>query len=232
MGASRFFAVSLGGHLLLGAALGAVPPRSRHEVIAISFVETKKPSAPAHLDPPPKSTPPPPPEVHALRAKTAPAKAEKAPPVEASALASSSLDALPDFGLALSGGGVGGVAVPGGYPRGLSPAPGAAKTLSRSTASKPGDCSEATPKPRLVSQGAPPAYTDDARAAGVSGKVRVEITVDDRGRVVRVRVIQGLGHGLDESALASARAMTFDPAVRCGRPASATFNVSFKFAPP
>jgi len=85
-------------------------------------------------------------------------------------------------------------------------------------------------KPKLVSRPTP-AYTDDARAAGISGKVRVEITVDEQGRVVAVRLLQGLGHGLDEAAVAAARAMTFEPAVRCGRSSSATFKVGFNFSP-
>jgi|HubBroStandDraft_6_1064221.scaffolds.fasta_scaffold259848_2 protein TonB len=229
-GASRFFAVSLGGHVLLGAALASVPPRTHHDVVAISFVETKKPNRPTHIDPPPEPPPPPPPAVHQQLAKAAPPM-EKAQPIEAKAAAPSGLDALPDFGLALSGGASGGIGVPAGNRDSVAAPASAAKTLSRSTA-KADECSDATAKPHLVAQGAPPAYTDDARVAGVSGKVRVEITVDEHGRVVRVRIVQGLGHGLDEGALASARAMTFEPAVRCGKPTSATFNVSFKFAPP
>ena len=229
-GASRFFAVSLGGHVLIGAALASVPPRTHHEVVAISFVETKKPSRPAHVDPPPEPPPPPPPTTHPQLAKAAP-PVQKAQPIEAKAAAPSALDALPDFGLALSGGASGGVGVPAGNRESVAAPATAAKTLSRSMP-KADECSDATAKPHLAAQGAPPAYTDDARVAGVSGKVRVEITVDEHGRVVRVRIVQGLGHGLDEGALASARTMTFEPAVRCGKPTSATFNVSFKFAPP
>ena len=38
-------------------------------------------------------------------------------------------------------------------------------------------------------------------------------------------MIQGLGYGLDESSLVAARALAFEPAVRCGRPSAATFKI-------
>lgn len=231
-GAARFLAVSLGGHIVLGVALASAPGRSHHEVVAISFVETKKPSPPRPVAPPPEAPRPPPEVAHAHQAKAAPPKAEAAPAVEAHPSTGMSTDALPDFGVSLSSGAPGGLAVPAGNSRDYAPPAHAAKTLSRGAAARDDDCSEPAAKPRLVSQGAPPAYSEDARSAGVSGKVRVEITVDEHGRVVRVRLIQGLGHGLDEAALGAARAMTFEAAARCGKPTSATFNVSFKFAPP
>jgi len=57
----------------------------------------------------------------------------------------------------------------------------------------------------------------------------VELTVDETGRVVEVRVLQGLGYGLDEAALAAARSATFEPALRCGKPSRATFTISMRF---
>jgi len=227
--ASRFFAFSLGAHVLLGAALAAAPSDRRHEAVAITFRDVKKPA------PAPKAAPaeaPPLPAPHAMKAKAAPAAAPKAAPAAASPHLGPALDALPDFGLSLGGGGGGGLAIPTG-PRGggdAAPAPVGAKTLTR-VAPKVDECSDPSAKPRPLSRPAP-AYTDAARAAGVSGKVRVEITVDEQGRVASARVIQGLGYGLDEAALAAARAMTFEPAVRCGRASPATFKIGFNFAPP
>jgi protein TonB len=139
---------------------------------------------------------------------------------------------VPDFGLSLSNGAGGGLALPAASPA-LSPTPAAtAKTLTRASRAhaSPDDCDEPPAKPKLLSRPTP-AYTDDARAAGIAGKVRVEITVDEQGRVVSVTVLQGLGHGLDEAAVAAARGMTFEPAVRCGKYAAATFKVGFNFAP-
>ena len=49
------------------------------------------------------------------------------------------------------------------------------------------------------------------------------------GRVRGARVLQGLGYGLDEAALASARRITFRPGTRCGKPVDATFVVAIRF---
>src|SRR5581483_6652974 len=172
----------------------------RHETVAAAFCDVKKTPPPA---PPPtplvEDRRPPPAAPHATRAKAAPPEAKPAPAAPASE-ATPALDALPDFGLSLSGGGTGGVAVPVGGRSGGSatPAPLAAKTLSR-IAPKPEDCADAPAKPRPLTRSTP-AYTSEARTAGVSGKVRVEITVDEHGRVVDARIIQGLGYGLDEAA--------------------------------
>jgi protein TonB len=87
----------------------------------------------------------------------------------------------------------------------------------------------AKPKPISVPQ---PSYTDDAQAAAVEGKVRVQLTVDETGTVIDVKLIQGLGHGLDEAALQAARKAIFEPALRCGRPARATFTIAMRFKLP
>jgi protein TonB len=85
----------------------------------------------------------------------------------------------------------------------------------------------AKPKPIKVLQ---PAYTDDARSAAIEGRVRVEITVDETGAVTSARVLAGLGHGLDESALAAAKGSTFAAAVRCGKPVRSTFTIGMRFS--
>ena len=229
--ANRFLAFSLGAHVLLGAALAAVPSDRRHQAVAIAFRDVNKPAPPPKAAPP-EEPPPPAPAPHAMKAKAPLAAAPQAAPAAASPHAGPSLDALPDFGLSLGGGGGGGLAIPTGPRDGgdAASAPASAKTLTH-VAPKADECSDPPAKPHPLSRPAP-AYTDAARAAGVSGKVRVEITVDEQGRVVSARVLQGLGYGLDEAALAAARAMTFEPAVRCGRASPATFKIGFNFAPP
>jgi periplasmic protein TonB len=74
-----------------------------------------------------------------------------------------------------------------------------------------------------------PLGTEAARAAGIEGKVRVQLTVDETGHVVDVKLLQGLGYGLDEAALAAAKRAEFEPALRCGKPTRATFNISMRF---
>jgi protein TonB len=229
MGRTQLIAVSLGAHVALGFGLGSIPPRKHRETIAITVSETKKKPPPPHVDPPPPEHEPPAPRPTRAKSAPPPAKAQPLAP-STNAQPSSSLDALPDFGLALSGGGSGGLAIPSGGGAGGAPAAtAAAKVLARAPL-KAGECADPPAKPKLLSRPAP-TYTDAARAAGVSGKVRVEITVDEQGRVVSVRVIQGLGYGLDESAVAAARALAFEPALRCGKPSAATFKIGFNFSP-
>jgi protein TonB len=229
-GRTYLFAISLAAHAVLGVALAAIPARARREIIAISMAETTKRKPVEHSEPPPVPEPPVP-AAHPVRAKAATPQPKPVDVAPANAAMPSSLDALPDFGLSLSNGAGPGIAVAAGArPVAAAPAAAATKTLSRTGPAEADDCGEPPSKPKALSRPTP-AYTEQARAAGVSGKVRVEITVDARGRVVAVRVLQGLGHGLDEAAVAAARAMTFEPAVRCGKPAAATFKVAFNFAP-
>jgi protein TonB len=74
-----------------------------------------------------------------------------------------------------------------------------------------------------------PGYPAAAREAGISGKVRVELRVDVTGRVVSARVIEGLGHGLDEAALEAARAARFEPATTCGTATETSFVIGMRF---
>ncbi|HVR18721.1 MAG TPA: TonB family protein, partial [Polyangiaceae bacterium] len=170
------------------------------------------------------------------KAKAQKAQAEEPLP-ELEAAPKAPLEALPDFGLTLSGGvGGDGVAIPTGPIAAKSTAQKAApervvkRTLSPVGAAAAADdaCEDPPTKPRPINV-PQPAFTEAARAAGVEGKVRVELTVDETGRVVDVRVLQGLGYGLDEAALSAARSATFEPALRCGKPSRATFTISMRF---
>jgi protein TonB len=57
----------------------------------------------------------------------------------------------------------------------------------------------------------------------------VELTVDATGAVAQARVVEGLGHGLDEAAIEAARTYRFEPATRCGKAVSATFTIAIRF---
>lgn len=218
---------SLVVHVALGASLGAMKPRRVRETIAISIHET--PKMPPKLARPVDPKPPPEPAPRPARAKSVASRAPKA--AAAAARAPAPLEAMPDFGLSLSGAAGAGLAVAAG---GSSepPTQATAKVLSAPAAARPkDDCADPPAKPHALSSPSP-VYPASARAAGVSGAVRVEITVDPQGRPAAVRLLQGLGHGLDEAALAAARAATFEPPVRCGKPAVATVRVRYTFAPP
>ncbi len=231
VGRTQLYAISIAAHALLGAYLGGLPQAIHHEIIAISMTDSKKAPPPA----PPAPPPPEPVETPAapqVKAKAAPPKSApaEAPPVDAPPPAAVA-DSVPDFGLSLSNGAgavTGGLAVAAGSPSGTGTGNGAAKTLTRTLARPVDDCTDAPTKPKALSRPMP-VYPESAKAAGIVGKVRVEITVDAKGNVASVKVIEGLGHGLDEACIAAARSMTFEPAQRCGKATSATLKVGFAF---
>jgi protein TonB len=55
-------------------------------------------------------------------------------------------------------------------------------------------------------------YPPQARKAGIEGQVILMLTIDDTGKVARVRKLAGPGHGLDEAAVSAAGQFTFKPA--------------------
>jgi TonB family protein len=61
-----------------------------------------------------------------------------------------------------------------------------------------------------------PQYTDEARKLGIEGEVQVEVIFRASGQVQTVRVVKGLGHGLDEAALRAAEQIRFKPAMQEG----------------
>jgi len=74
-----------------------------------------------------------------------------------------------------------------------------------------------------------PAYTDKARANGVSGTVTVLILFSGSGRVTHTLVIKGLGYGLTENAVSAARQIKFEPAQENGKPISQIKRVEYTF---
>src|SRR6266849_34501 len=58
-----------------------------------------------------------------------------------------------------------------------------------------------------------PVYTDEARSLKLEGEVLLEVTFLANGTLHVNRVVRGLGHGLDEAAIAAANKMRFKPAL-------------------
>lgn len=75
-----------------------------------------------------------------------------------------------------------------------------------------------------------PAYTPEAKAAGVQGTVTLEIVVSDDGKVLRARSVgKRLGHGLEESAAAAFRQKRFTPSMKDGQPITVKFYQPVRF---
>lgn len=77
-----------------------------------------------------------------------------------------------------------------------------------------------------------PAYTDEARALKLEGEVVLEVEFCARGELKVLRLVRGLGHGLDESATRAAQAIRFKPAQTSGRPVDfrSTVHIVFRLA--
>jgi TonB family protein len=63
-----------------------------------------------------------------------------------------------------------------------------------------------------------PAYTKEARELGLEGEVVIEVLFTASGDIRILRLIRGLGHGLDEAAVKAAEQIRFKPAERDGKP--------------
>jgi TonB family protein len=55
-------------------------------------------------------------------------------------------------------------------------------------------------------------YPAEAKSLGIEGTIRVRLLVDQTGTVKSASLLNRLGHGLDELALAKAKQIEFEPA--------------------
>ncbi|HKH99037.1 MAG TPA: TonB family protein [Candidatus Sulfotelmatobacter sp.] len=74
-----------------------------------------------------------------------------------------------------------------------------------------------------------PVYTDEARSLKLEGEVLLEMSFAANGTLSVNRVVRGLGHGLDEAAIAAANKIRFKPALRNGQPVDSTVIVHVMF---
>lgn len=72
-------------------------------------------------------------------------------------------------------------------------------------------------------------FTEEARRRSVTGDVLLEIVVRSDGAVGDVRLLRGLGAGLDQRAVQAVRQWRFDPARRKGVPVDVLVEVAVEF---
>ena len=77
-----------------------------------------------------------------------------------------------------------------------------------------------------------PVYTQEARDLKLEGEVLLEVSFSANGTLHVNRVVRGLGHGLDEAAIAAANKIRFKPALHFGQPVDSTavVHVTFQMA--
>jgi TonB family protein len=77
-----------------------------------------------------------------------------------------------------------------------------------------------------------PEYTAEGRSMRIEGDVVIDLVFLANGGIQINRVVSGLGHGLDESAVRAAQQIKFKPAKRQGEPVDypARVHVEFRLA--
>ena len=73
-------------------------------------------------------------------------------------------------------------------------------------------------------------YTEDARTRGITGDVVLEIVIRSDGTVGDVKILRGLGFGLDERAVTAVRNWKFSPARRLGTAVDVIVEVEVEFS--
>jgi TonB family protein len=74
-----------------------------------------------------------------------------------------------------------------------------------------------------------PIYTEEARTKKIEGEVLLEVVFEATGKIHVLRVVRGLGHGLDDAAVRAAEQIHFKPALKDGLPSDSTALVHIIF---
>lgn len=167
---------------------------------------------------------------------TPPKPAEPLPPVEAPVVARSSdpvtepgvLEQRPPAPPSRGTGTGGGAGTGQGVGLGEGTGPGVGEGEGGGEGGGPYRPGSGVLPPRLLSE-VKPDYTEEARRRGLEGDVVMEIVVRRDGRVGDVRVMQGLGAGLDQQAINAVRRWQFAPATRKGRVVDVVVEVAVEF---
>lgn len=72
-------------------------------------------------------------------------------------------------------------------------------------------------------------YPELAVKAGISGKVILGFTVNEKGVISDIKVLRSLGGGCDEAAIAALKKVAFSPGIQRGRPVTVRFTLPITF---
>ena len=114
----------------------------------------------------------------------------------------------------------GGTVVAGGF--------GAVDTSSDPSKKKTAAAGPADTTPNILDKPRPE-YTAEGRSMRIEGDVVIDLVFLANGSIQINRVVSGLGHGLDESALRAAQQIKFKPAKREGEPVDFPARVRIEF---
>jgi protein TonB len=207
----------------------APPPRAERK--APKPKKISSPMPPRRPPPPPivvaerpverPAPPPPPPKAQPIEAPiaTVPAETQDRPGVMAETAAKAE---------SAGPGSSGGVGSGKGTGIGEGDGPGVGPGSGGGTGGGPYRPGSGVSPPELIRE-VKPDYTEDARRRGLEGDVVLEIVVRSDGSVGSVRVVERLGAGLDERAVAAVRQWRFSPARLRGTPVDVEVEVAVEF---
>jgi TonB family protein len=180
-----------------------------------------------------------------------PARATNGKPVNIAQLGSYDLPAGPGYGNGTGGAkGARGVVASAGFGDGVAIGDGSGRSnatrgtvrqsgfgdaepasASQTKQAKPAEA-PARLQPAEVLAKPTPVYTEEGRKLKIEGEVLLEVVFEATGKLRVVRVIRGLGHGLDEAAIRAAEQIRFKPAQRDGQAADSTavLHIVFQLA--
>jgi len=84
-------------------------------------------------------------------------------------------------------------------------------------------------KPPVVLSLVPPMFSQEAKKAKFSGTVTLYLRVEKDGTPSHIRVVKGVGMGLDEKAVEAVRQYKFKPATFMGQPVTVDLYVEVNF---
>jgi protein TonB len=229
-------AVSLGLHALIAAAaLNAAHEKKQHRATTVAIADEKKKKVEPKKVEPPKA-PPPKPAVAKVAPK--PAAAPAPAPIAAAPAPAAAAPLQTNISLGNEVGMETGTRTPGETKPtdgGAKPKPAAAPVKTPVHVEPPpaqeggAACTEPPGKPEPASK-TEIEYTEEARAAGIEGRLVLEVTVDADGNVTAVKVITGVDPALDAAAIATVKTWRFKPALACGKPvAGGTYKIARRF---
>jgi len=64
---------------------------------------------------------------------------------------------------------------------------------------------------------------------GAKGDVVLDVVIDENGKIAKLTMERGVGHGVDESVIATVRNWEFHPATRNGKPVASEQELLFHF---
>jgi TonB family protein len=129
-----------------------------------------------------------------------------------------------------SNGVVGGTGSPGSH--GTVATAGFAQVASAAAGVNPAKFKEPPSTPIVLVSKPLPQYTPEAKQLRIEGDVTLEVRFTASGQVQVLRVVNGLGHGLDQQATLAAERIRFKPATKNGEPVDevSIIHISFQLA--